>query len=344
MGTQYRQLSFEEKAQIHILHASHLSLRHIALKLGRAPSTIQREIARVVAQGIAYSPQASAERHKLLRARCGLARRKLGNDINSELWQCVIQQLTEGYSPEQYAGRIRALYFAPHLYLPCPYYVSHETIYRAIYNFHDRPTRNWLVHLLRQSRAGRRKWGRASRRSTGLQHIVPISERDLQACLRELPGHWEGDLIKGCQGTTAVVLSLVERASRYTLLVKLPNGTASTVHRAIVDAMLAMPRLLRKSLAYDRGSEMALHQRIAEDLNIPVYICDPYSPWQRGTNENTNGLVRQYLRKGTDLTHLTQSQLDVIEDRLNNRARKCLKFFTPSESLAKLWHQTTASS
>src|SRR5215468_5389525 len=190
--------------------------------------------------------------------------------------------------------------------------------------------RTELIKLLRQSRKTRRPRARGQDRRGQLQDITPIAERPKEVEMRAVPGHWEGDLIKGKYNRSAVG-SLVERTSRYLILVQLDDAKAPTVHRGFVRKMKPVPKSLRKSLTYDRGREMALHKQIAADLELTVYFADPHAPWQRGSNEHTNGLVREYLPKGTDLSGYSQADLNKIANLLNTRPRKKLSFRTPEE-------------
>jgi IS30 family transposase len=253
----------------------------------------------------------------------------------------VLAGLRFDCSPEQIAGRLRALDPLTGPLLASPTYISHETIYRAIYDMPRGAVRTELVKLLRQSRAGRRRRSRGKARFTGLQNITPITERPAEVESRIVPGHWEGDLIKGAGGKSAVG-TLVERTSRITFLVKLDNAGAISVFRAFARRLRAIPAGMRKTLTYDRGTEMALHQRLSKALGIDIFFCAPYSPWQRGSNENTNGLIRQYLPKGMELSQVTQQQLSRIEFRLNNRPRRILGFKTPQEVFDHLRSQVLA--
>lgn len=174
--------------------------------------------------------------------------------------------------------------------------------------------------------------------------MTPISQRPKEVETRVIPGHWEGDLIKGKYNRSCVG-TLVERTSRFVVLVKLDNATAPIVHQGFVREMKNIPPMIRKSLTYDQGREMSLHKQVAADLNLTVYFVDPHAPWQRGSNENTNGLVREYLPKGSDLSIYSQDELNIIADRLNTRPRKTLGFFTPDEvySAAILCHSPTVT-
>jgi len=209
-------------------------------------------------------------------------------------------------------------------------HVSHETIYAHIYAHPRGGLRTELIKLLRKAHKIRKPRSRGKDRRGQLKDITPIAERPKEVETRAVPGHWEGDLIKGKYNRSSVG-TLVERTSRYVILVKLENATAPVVHQGFVREMKDVPGLLRKSLTYDRGREMALHKQVAADLNLAVYFADPHAPWQRGSNENTNGLGREYLPKGSDLSVYSQAELNEIADCLNTRPRKKLGFLTPEE-------------
>jgi IS30 family transposase len=197
--------------------------------------------------------------------------------------------------------------------------------------------------MLRQSRAGRRRRrSRGKQRFTGLQNITPISCRPSEVDTRIEPGHWEGDLVEGARGQS-VVGTLVERTSRLVKLVKLPDAASLSILQGFTARLRTVPRSMRKTLTYDRGTEMALHERLSKALGMDIYFCDAYCPWQRGTNENTNGLIRQYLPKGMDLSTITQEQLLIIERKLNNRPRRILGFKTPQEVFDALRVQAAAA-
>lgn len=345
MGLQYSHLSELERAQVEHLRTNGLSYAAIGRSLGRSASTIMRECRRghnaALERYLAYVGQ-----HYYLsaRRRAGVLRRKLGADLNSSMWQLVSRGLRVHWSPEQIAGRLRALDPLRGPLLASAQYVSHETIYRAIYDLPRRGgQRHELVSLLRQSRAGRRRRSRGRQRFVGLQGFTPIAERPTHIEQREEPGHWEGDIMEGARGTLPVVATVVERTSRLVRLVKLNDGTAHALLHGLTQRLgREAPGMLR-SLTYDRGTEMARHKELEAALGIEVYICQPYSPWQRGANENTNGLIRQYLPKGMDLTHVSQAHLEKIEFILNNRPRRVLGFRTPQEVFDRLrrdprWH------
>jgi IS30 family transposase len=299
------------------------SLRAIAGVLGRAPSTLSRECRRNrLASG--YSPlvaQACAAN------RAARPRRSSKLHPGSRLWRAVCTKLHAGWSPQQIAGRLKRDYPQD-----MTRRVSHETIYRAIYILPRGSLRRALIAALRQQRS-RRGLGPARRgRHTKIPNLVPIAQRPEDIAERQIPGHWEGDLLLGKKNRSAVG-TLVERKSRYLLLTRLPGQTAPAVRLGFTRRLRGLPRRLRQTLTYDRGAEMAEHETLTRTLKIRVYFADPHSPWQRGTAENTNGLLRQYLPKGTDLSGLTQRDLNRIATRLNTRPRRVLGFATPQEIL-----------
>jgi IS30 family transposase len=334
MGLQYSHLSDSERCQIEALVFQDYQDAEIARILQRHRSTIGRERARGLWAAFGrYLAEFGRRHYAQARRRAGLARRKLGPDLNSPAWQHLIQGLRRDLSPEIIAGRLRA--FDPRGSMH-PLYVSHETMYRAIYGLPRSPVKTELVSHLWQSRAARRRLQRGRRRRfTGLQDITPISERPAHVLDRREPGHWEGDLIKGARGQSAIG-TLVERTSRKLLLVQLPDASSASVLRAFTRRLAQVPAPLRQSLTYDRGTEMARHKDLARALKMPVFFCDPYSPWQRPTNENTNGLVRRYLPKGIDLSGLTQADLCRLEKRLNDRPRRVLGYKTSNELYGEL--------
>jgi len=248
------------------------------------------------------------------------------------LWQYVQTHLTQGCSPEQIAGRLRRVYPDD-----MSKQLSAETIYAALYVLPRGALRSELLAALRQARKARRPRERATDRRGQIPNMTPIAERPAGVATRTLPGHWEGDLIKGARNGSAVG-TLVERTTRLVLLPRMEGTDARSARVGFTKKLRHVPALLRKTLTYDRGKEMAEHEQLAQRLAIQIFFADPYSPWQRGTNENTNGLLRQYLPKGTDLSGYTQRELNVIAHRLNTRPRKCLNFATPLEVYAQLRH------
>jgi IS30 family transposase len=212
--------------------------------------------------------------------------------------------------------------------------VSHETIYMSLYVQGRGALRHELHRALRTGRALRRSKQSLPSGAGMIPDMVLISERPSEVEDRAVPGHWEGDLIMGRRKTC--IGTLVERTTRYVMLLKLPDNTAAAVRSAMSEKILTLPAELRRSVTWDRGKEMSQHVRFTIDTGVQVYFCDPNSPWQRGTNENTNGLLRQYFPKGTDLSAFTEGQLDTVAQELNERPRQTLGWMTPSQRLAEL--------
>jgi IS30 family transposase len=250
------------------------------------------------------------------------------------LWQYVQTHLIEGCSPEQIAGRLKRAYPDD-----MSKQLSTETIYVGLYVLPRGTLRSALLTALRQARKARRPRARGTDRRGQILHMTPIAERPAEVASRIVPGHWEGDLIKGARNGSAVG-TLVERTTRLVILARMDGTDATSAREGFTKKLRHVPALLRKTLTYDRGKEMAEHARLAKRLAIQIFFADPYSPWQRGSNENTNGLLRQYLPKGTDLSGYTQRELNAIAHRLNTRPRKCLNFATPLEVYAHLRHHS----
>jgi transposase, IS30 family len=244
----------------------------------------------------------------------------------------VQQLLDQRYSPEQVSGRLKVLYPDDPAMR-----VSHETIYQSIYLYPRGELRRELKACLRTGREVRRRRGRREVRGT-IVAAVPIGQRPPEVAGRLVPGHHEGDLIMGSKASNSAVGTIVERTTGYLTLLRLPEGhDAAAVADAIIEHLGALPAWFAKTLTWDRSTELAQHQRITQATGIQVYFADPYSPpWQRGSNENINGLLRQYLPKGTDLSTCTPAQLQAIADELNDRPRKRFGYHTPREQLAKL--------
>lgn len=336
MTNKYSHLTFDERVKIEVFLDAGASQASVARALCRHRCTISREIKRLSSGGSnRYFALLAFDDYARRRRLAGRGRRKLGTDLNTPIWANVIAQLRDGLSPEQYAGRMRlldGLNVAGHL--NSPLYASHETIYRAIHDLPHGPQRAELTRLLRRSTRGRRP-RRSSQGYTALKNITPLSERPQEVLSRLTLGHWEGDLIKGARNGSAVG-TLVERASRYTLLVHLRSANSTDVYMGFKRALSALPPCALKSLTYDRGSEMARHQELGADLGIPIYFCPAYRPGDRATNENTNGLLRQYMPKGTDLSVHSPEDLAKIEQRMNTRPRRVLRYKNPTEYLNML--------
>ena len=329
MGACYEHLSYVDRLAIDEGRRAGLSLRAIARRLKRAPSTVSRDIRRIGKYWPHYSapPAFFNALHRRSHSRRG--RRKLV--AGSPLFEHVAGQLRSGWSPLQIAGRLRRMDPAA-----SPGTVCHESIYTALYALPRGELRKELLSALRQGRQNRRPRSRGADRRRGfVTDDIRIAERPEEVAARLIPGHWEGDLIKGAANRSAVG-TLVERTSRLVLLARMDALDAETTRCGFERVFDNVPEPFRKSLTYDRGTEMARHAALTASTGIKVWFCDPYSPWQRGSNENANGLIRQYLPKGTDLSGHTQDELNVIAERLNNRPRKVLDFETPNEVFARL--------
>ncbi|MGW8558172.1 IS30 family transposase [Streptomyces tubercidicus] len=308
------------------------TVRAIAAELGRSPSTISREIRRNCTVdprgGRHYRPHAAQARADARRPRPKPG--KIGQ--NPALRAFIQGRLDLRWSPEQICQALRQTFpERPEMH------VVHETVYQALYIQGRGELRRELAKALRTGRVRRKPRRQAQQRSPRFRDpMVMISERPAEAEDRAVPGHWEGDLIIGKDNGSAIG-TLVERSTRYVMLVHLPNGRSPELVRdALMETVTALPAHLRRSLTWDQGSEMGRHREFTLATDIPVYFCDPASPWQRGSNENTNGLLRQYFPKGTDLSAHTREHLATVATELNGRPRKTLGWETPAERLHKL--------
>lgn len=298
--------------------------RAIARRLGRSPATICREIARH--GGRAHYRATEADRRACRNAKrpqpCKLA-------LNSELRDLVAGKLSEDWSPEQIAGWLKLEHGEDHTDS-----VSHETIYRTLFIQARGALKRELLTHLRHAGSIRRPKNAPGKNTAGqgqIRDAVSIRERPPEVEDRAIPGHWEGDLLAGAANTH--VATLVERHSRFLLLVRVDGKDTQSVVGALTSQAKVLPEQLRKSLTWDRGTELAAHAQFTIATDLSVYFCDPQSPWQRGSNENTNGLLRQYLPKGTNLSQFTQAQLDEIATKLNTRPRRTLDYRTPAATL-----------
>ncbi len=382
-----RYLSFSEREEIAILNAQNLGVREIACQIGRAPSTISRELRRNAATrgGLLEYRATNAQWHADRRAR----RPKVAKlAVNNSLRDYVQDRLAgviaapdgtavpgpqvrfigrrhgrrqdrrwaKSWSPEQIANRLRVDFPDDESMR-----ISHEAIYQALYVQGRGALRRELVACLRTGRALRVPQARTTGRGKKfVTSEIMISERPAEAADRAVPGHWEGDLILGLN--RSAIGTLVERSTRFTMLLRLPpmdghgieprvkNGPplaghgAEAVRDAIAASIMTLPTALRRSLTWDQGAEMAQHAQLRIDTGIAIYFCDPQSPWQRGTNENTNGLLRQYFPKGTDLSKHSADDLAAVAAALNGRPRKTLDWKTPAETLDELLHSAQQNS
>lgn len=319
-------LSLREREEIGFQLARGQGVRRIAAALGRAPSTISREVARNRVHD-RYVPSLAQEQ-TWARARRPRPRKLDGLALREQ----VKSMLTDRFSPEQVAGRLRVEY-PGNLEMQ----VSHETIYQALYVQGRGSLRLELATALRSGRTTRRPRQPDGPRPQRFRDMVMISDRPPEIEDRAVPGHWEGDLIIGSTSTKSAIGTLVERTSGYLMLLHLPGDhTARTVAGAMIAAMNTLPEQLRRSVTWDQGAEMSRHQEITMATGMPIYFCDPHSPWQRGSNENTNGLLREYFPKGTDLSFHGPGILENVAAELNHRPRKRHGYLTPAEVLATL--------
>ena len=314
-------LTLSERETISRGIATHQSTRSMARFLGRSPSTVSREVHR----------NGGYDRYRAVladeQAWVGARRPKDCKLANApRLRQVVARKLRLNWSPEQIAGWLKRAHPGEEAYQ-----VSHETIYRSLYVQARGVLKKELLQHLRSKRTMRR-----SRHATGkgdgrgqIKDIIPISERPASVEDRAVPGHWEGDLLSGPKNS--YIVTLVERHSRYVMLAKVADKSTQTVVSALIRQARKLPAELYKSLTWDRGKELTDHRRFSLATDIDVYFCDPRSPWQRGSNENTNGLLRQYFPKGTDLSVHSQAHLNKVARQLNERPRKTLEFETPAE-------------
>jgi transposase, IS30 family len=328
-----RYLSVAEREEIAVGLAAGQSVRAIAAGLGRAASTVSREIGRNSRgrrQYRALAAQGQAQ-HRAARPKTA----KLAGNAALRVW--VQGKLEQRWSPEQISVMLRRE-FPDDLGMR----VSHETIYQSIYVQGRGALRRELAACLRTGRALRKPRRKEGERRGKIPGMVMISERPAEAADRAVPGHWEGDLIVGKDGKSAIG-TLVERSTRFVLLLHLPGShDAVSVAAAMSEAMAGLPAALRRSLTWDQGHEMSNHRQIALDTGLEVYFCDPHSPWQRGSNENTNGLLRQYFPKGTSLAAHSREHLDAVAAQLNARPRKTLGWKTPAQALDEVLAQQAA--
>ena len=315
-------LRLGEREEISRGIAAGRSIRRIAQDLGRAPSTISREIRRNGGCSAYRASEADTRAwERALRPKpCRLARRA------GLRWR-VAQKLALQWSPEQISGWLKRQFPADQ-----SMQVSHEAIYRSLFIQTRGMLKKELMAHLRTARQMRQAKGGTTKSGLGqIVDTVSIRERPAEAEDRAVPGHWEGDLLAGSNNTH--IATLVERHTRFTMLLKIPSKDTATVITALGKQVRKLPRELRRSLTWDRGKEMADHKSFTIATNVQVYFCDPRSPWQRGSNENTNGLLRQYFPRGTDLSRFSQAYLNKIALRLNQRPRKTLGFETPADKL-----------
>jgi len=345
MGTKYSQLAAEERGLIMAMTNSWASSRAIADVLGRSPSTITRELSRNGQQPASNTPRMGRPRLPYDAVRAGIRARRLARKPRrvrklvrgGALWGLVARLLARRWSPQQISRKLRRRYsLRPELQ------VSHETIYTAIYAAPRGELRRGLTQWLRQRKCARRPRGQGANRRGRMHDLPSIHVRPPEANERQLPGHWEGDFIKGARNKSSVGV-LVDRSSLFLKLVKVNGCSAADALEGFSRAFGEMPHEGRQTLTYDQGKEMALHRTLSERTGLKIYFADPSSPWQRGICENINGLIRQYLPKGTDLSLHSQAELDAIAGEMNLRPRVTLEDRCPLDVfLTKLGYEELA--
>lgn len=327
MSKNYHRLTLSDREEISQGIWANETFAQIAGRINRPPSTVTREVWRNVKRKVhAYRAVKAQERSDEKKKRGRLPK----IDSHGQLKKYVQQKLRQEWSPEEIAKRMTLDYPED-----VTMRVSHETIYRYLYCLPRGQLKQELIQGLRRERKRRLSRSALHYRRQRIQDIISISERPAEVKERTVPGHWEGDLLLGKQRSSALG-TLVERTTRLTLLIPLEAKDSLTVRQAFARAFKKIPRKLKKTLTYDRGSEMTEHQLFTKETRIKVYFADPSSPWQRGTNENTNGLIRQYFPKGTDFKTVRLDALQAAERRLNGRPRKVLGYYTPAEKFYEL--------
>ncbi len=327
MNKTYTRLTLLEREEISRGIWAHENFTAIAQRINRSPSTITREVWSNVKYSWCYRAERAWKRSK---AKGQTGRRPKKLDTNARLKEYVYEKLCLKWSPEEIVKRMRLEYSED-----TTMRVSHEPIYRHLYCLARGKLREELMKNLRWQRKRRLSRQALHYRRQRIQDLISISERPKEAKGRIVPGHWEGDLLVGKQRDSALG-TLVERTTRLTLLVPLKAKDAFAVREEFAKAFKKIPRQFKKTLTYDRGSEMSEHKLFTKDTKIAVYFADPHAPWQRGTNENTNGLIRQYFPKGTDFRKTPVAAIKEAERMLNSRPRKVLNFYTPSEKFYQL--------
>ena len=323
---QYKRLTMHEREEISRYIAMNYSCRQIAEHLDRSPGTICREIHRKNSNRLTYRAVIAQNNAQRI-ARIPKKQRKL--DANIKLQKIVIKYLKLRWSPEQIAKRLKILY--PN---DMSMHISHETIYAYVYIHPRNNLKRLLLFYLRRKHKYRRTRNKERRKSRPIQDFISIDQRPVEVNSRKVPGHWEGDLLMGAQNASAIG-TLVERTTRILFLVKLQNKDAVAVRQAFTRKFSYLPQSLKRSLTYDHGQEMAEHKLFAQRTKIKVYFAHPHSPWERGTNENTNALIRDFFPKGTDFSKVSSTELKKVQNLLNDRPRKTLNWYTPKEAFTK---------
>jgi IS30 family transposase len=325
----YVHIGFQERERIGLLKAQGMKAAAISRILGRDPTTIRRELKRSKPKYLGYSPlQAQLDARK--KQKIPRREKKLHHQ---PLWRVVERKLALCWSPEQIAHHLKEKYAGD-----SRMHVSHEAIYTYIYVLPRGRLRKELISYLRQGRRGRQRRKRDTDERGKIPNMVSIHERPEEVADRTVPGHWESDLIIGKKNLSAIG-TLVERTTRTTILVPLKAKDAPSVRTAFARAVKRLPAEMFLSLTHDRGSEMSQHELFTKETNVQVYFADPQSPWQRGTNENTNGLIRQFFPKGTDFSLVSRKEIKRVQRLLNERPRKVLDWQTPTKAFATLFEK-----
>ena len=326
----YKRLGIQERENISRGLAQMKTVRAIAREINRSPSTITREIKRNSGKS-GYRAFSASQKAKTAAASRRGGKSKIAQQ--ELLRRYVLEKLRGEWSPEEISKRVKIEYS-----WDMAMQVSHEAIYQYIYVLPRGELKQTLIKALRQEHKYRRtqKSGKSEENRGKIAHMLSIEERPAEVADRTVPGHWEGDLILGKYKRSALG-TLVERTTRYTILVPLGNQKdAVSVRQAYADAFKTVPDELRKTLTYDQGKEMSEHEQFTIDTGMQVFFAHPGSPWERGTNENTNGLIRQYFPKGTDFSQITEDEIKKVQRKLNDRPRKALHFYKPDEVFNKL--------
>jgi IS30 family transposase len=322
----YKRFNINEREELSRFLALNYRYRDIAHSLGRNISTISREVTRQGCQAWDYRAVMAQKRaHR----KASKPRRKRKLDTNGRLRDVIYQHLAKRWSPEQIVKRLKVLYPAD-----MEMRVSHETIYAYLYVHPRGYLKRRIVKQLRRKHIHRRVQDKERKKSSPIQDYVSIDDRPDEVNSRKIAGHWEGDLIMGPLNQSAIG-TLVERTTRLTLLVKLSKKDAASVCEAFTEKFNVLPEKLKKSLTYDQGQEMADHKEFTENTKVKVYFAHPHSPWERGTSENTNMLVRDFFPRGKDLSKITNKKLQEVQELLNDRPRKVLNWYTPNEVFTK---------
>jgi IS30 family transposase len=326
----YLRLTMNEREEISLGLAQGRSRRDIAAMLGRSPATVSREILHNQYHGCEHVHYRAVKSQRRAYRLAHKPRRQRKLETNQPLRKFVFEHLDKRWSPEQIVKRLKMLY--P---LDMTMRISSETIYSYLYVWPRGSLRKVILKCLRRGHKHRRTYGKVHRKTHAIQDFISIEERPKEVADRIIPGHWEGDIIMG-RGNASALGTLVERTTRMTFLVRLKDKDASAVRIAFGRKFKHLPEGLKRSLTYDNGQEMAEHKLFTKNTRMQVYFAHPHSPWERGTNENTNDLVRQFFPKGTDFSRVSLRQINRVQNLLNDRPRKVLEFFTPHETFIKL--------